>query len=81
MSGKNTIFNDKKINKSNFYRNKKPFIIDDTDVNRIVISKKDRYGKKKLLNILLGLMMMISRLNALIIVKQCLSLLLMRGCM
>ena len=80
MSGKNTIFNDKKINKSNFYRNKKPFIIDDTDVNRIVISKKDRYGKKKLLNILLGLMMMISRLNALIIVKQCLSLLLMRGC-
>ena len=48
MSGKNTIFNDKKINKSNFYRNKKPFIIDDTDVNRIVISKKDRYGKKTL---------------------------------
>ena len=46
MSGKYTIFNDKKINKSNFYRNKKPFIIDDTDVNRIVISKKDRYGKK-----------------------------------
>ena len=33
MSGKNVIFNEEKINKSNFYRNKKPFIIDDKDIN------------------------------------------------
>ena len=33
MSGKNIIFDDEKINKSNFYRNKRPFKIDDIDVN------------------------------------------------
>ena len=31
MSGKNINFDDKKINKSNFYRNKKLFNIDDID--------------------------------------------------
>ena len=46
MSGKNINFDDKKINKSNFYKNKKPFIIDDIDVNKILISKKEPYGKK-----------------------------------
>ena len=35
MSEKNIIFNDKKISKSNFYRNKKLFNIDDIDVNKI----------------------------------------------
>ena len=44
MSGKNLIFNDEKINKSYFYRNKKSFIIDDTDVNEKLISKKEPYG-------------------------------------
>ena len=33
MSGKNIIFDDKKISKSNFYKIKKPFIIDDIDVD------------------------------------------------
>ena len=46
MSGKNINFGDKKINKSNFYRNKKLFKLDDTDVNKILISKKDSHGKK-----------------------------------
>ena len=46
MSGKNIIFDDKKINKSNFYRNKKPFIIDDIDVNKILISEKEPYSKR-----------------------------------
>ena len=48
MSRKNIIFNDEKINKSNFYRNKKPFILDDIDVNKLLISKRKRYRKKKL---------------------------------
>ena len=45
MSGKNIIFDDKKINKSNFYRNKKVFNIYDIDADKILISKKDPYGK------------------------------------
>ena len=36
MSGKNTNFNDNKINKSNFYRTKKLLKIDDIDINRIL---------------------------------------------
>ena len=59
MSGKNIIFNDEMINKSNFYRNKKSFIIDDIDVNKILISKKEPYGNKTHLNTLLDIMMMI----------------------
>ena len=35
MSGKNMNFDDKKIIKSNFYRNKKLFNIEDIDVNKI----------------------------------------------
>ena len=41
-----TIFNNKNIKKSDFYnRNKKIFNIDDTDVNKILVSKKEQYGK------------------------------------
>ena len=47
VNEKNIIFNDEKINKSSFYRIKKSFIIDDIDVNKILISKKQLYGKKK----------------------------------
>ena len=35
MSGKNISFNDKKINKSNFYKNKKPSKIDEFNVDKI----------------------------------------------
>ena len=36
----------KKILKSDFYKkNKKIFNIDDIDVNKILVSKKERYGK------------------------------------
>ena len=38
MNGKNIIFDDKKIKKSNFYKNKKLSNIDDIDVNKILIS-------------------------------------------
>ena len=41
MSGKNINFNDKKIKKSDFYKNKKIDKIDDMDVNNILISKKE----------------------------------------
>ena len=38
-SGKNIIFDDKKINKSNFYKTKKRIQIDSVDVNKILVSK------------------------------------------
>ena len=46
MSGKNIIFDDKKINMSNFYKNKKLFNIYDIEVDKILISKKEAYHKK-----------------------------------
>ena len=49
MSSKNIIFNDKKNNKCNFYKNKKIikklFQIDNADINKILVSKKESYGK------------------------------------
>ena len=41
MSGKNINFNDKKIRKSNFYKNKTINNIEDIDVNNILVSKKN----------------------------------------
>ena len=46
MCGKNFILDNKKINNSSFYKNKKPFNIYDTDADKILISKKKPYGKK-----------------------------------
>ena len=45
-AGKNIIFDDEKIRKSNFYKNKKRPEIDDIDANEMLISKKETYGKK-----------------------------------
>ena len=46
MNGKNINFDNKNIKKSNFYnKNKKIFNIDDIDVNKILVSKKEQYGK------------------------------------
>ena len=45
MKGKSKNFDDKKIKKSDFYENKKIFNIDDVDVNKILVSKKEKYGK------------------------------------
>ena len=47
MSTSNVNFNDKKNKKkSEFYnKNKKIFNIDDVDVNEILVSKKEQYGK------------------------------------
>ena len=45
-NGKNINFNHKNIKKNDFYnRNKKLFNIDDIDVNKIFVSKKEQYGK------------------------------------
>ena len=54
MNGKSIIFEDKKINKSNFYKNKKLFNIHDLDVNKILISKKESYGTKNSLKYFIG---------------------------
>ena len=46
MNKNNINFNNKKkIKKSNFHKNKKIFDINDIDVNKILVSKKDKYGK------------------------------------
>ena len=45
MNGKNINFNDKKIKKTGFYKNKKIFNIDDIDVNKILVYKKEPYGR------------------------------------
>ena len=47
MSGKNVNFVDKKIKKSDFYKNKKVAKIDDIDVNKILVSKEEAHGTKK----------------------------------
>ena len=60
MSGKNIIFDNEKINKSNVYRNKKRFIIDDMDVNKILISKKEPHGKKSSLKYFIVIVIMMS---------------------
>ena len=47
MSGNNINFDDKKkIENGDFYnKNKKIFKINDTDVNKILVSKKEKFGK------------------------------------
>ena len=45
-----TNFDNKKINKSNFYITKRLFKIDDINIDKILISKKEPYGKKGLFN-------------------------------
>ena len=54
MNGKNINFDDKKINKSSFYKNKKLVNIHDLDVNKILVSKKDSYCKKNSLKYFTG---------------------------
>ena len=46
MSTRDINFHDKKFNKSSFCNNKNPFIIDDIDVNKILVSKNKIYTKK-----------------------------------
>ena len=46
MSRKNINFNDKKITKSDFYKDEKVIKIDDIDINNILVSKEKPYGTK-----------------------------------
>ena len=54
MSTRNINFDDKRILKSEFYKNKKLFQIDDTDVNKILVSKKEPSGTKNALKYFIG---------------------------
>ena len=85
MSGKNINFEDKKINKSYFYKDKKLFNIHDLDVNKILVSKEESYDTKNSLKYFIGynddevirplcirLLRMIGYLNTLIVIRQCL---------
>ena len=54
MSEKNINFDDKKIKKSVFYKNKKVFQIDYIDVNKILVSKKEPYGTKNWFKYFIG---------------------------
>ena len=46
MSGNMINFDDKKINKNSFYKNKKSLDLNKIDVNKILVSKKESYGAK-----------------------------------
>ena len=80
------MFDDEKIKKSNIFINKKPFVIDNTDVNKILISKREPYGKKSLLKyfivysdndvikpLCIKLPQMIGSVKQLIVIRKCLS--------
>ena len=54
MSGKSINFEDKKISKSNFYRNRKLFKIEDVDINNVLVFKKESYGTKNWLKYFIG---------------------------
>ena len=54
MSGNNISFDDKKIRKSTFYKDKTINNIEDTDVNNILVSKKEPYGTKNSLKYFIG---------------------------
>ena len=54
MSGKNINFDDKKIKRSSFYKNKKINNIEDINVNNILVSKKEPYGNKNSFKYFIG---------------------------
>ena len=54
MSGKNINFDDKKIKRSTFYKNKVINDIEDIDLNNILVSKKEPYGNKNSFKYFIG---------------------------
>ena len=54
MSGKNINFNNNKIQKSYFYKNKKIYNIEDIDANKVSVSKKEAYGTKNSFKYFIG---------------------------
>ena len=57
MSGKSINFDDKNINKSRFYKSTKLFSLNDIDVNKILVSKKNHMVQKAHLNTSLDIKM------------------------
>ena len=57
MSGKSIDFDDKKVNKISFYQNKKLFSLNDINVNKILVSKKEHMVQKIHLYTSLDIMM------------------------
>ena len=61
MSGKNVIFDDKKIKKKkDLYKTSNVFEVDDIDVNKILVSKKNYMVQKAHLNTSSNIMIMMS---------------------
>ena len=54
MIGRNIIFNDRKIKQSKFYKSKKPSKLDEIDADKILVSKRESYGKKGSLKYFIG---------------------------
>ena len=54
MSVKNINFDDTKIRKSTFYKNKTINTIENIDVNNILVSRKEAYGNKNSLKYFIG---------------------------
>ena len=50
---------DKKVNKKVFYKNKKTYDVYDIDTEKMLVSKKESYGKRVVLSILLDIMRML----------------------
>ena len=46
MSEKSVKFGDNKINRKSFYKNKKVFKMEDIDISKILVSKKEAHGEK-----------------------------------
>ena len=63
MIRKNINFADKRVNKRNVYKNKKLSKTDKTDDDKILVSKRESYGKKIHLNTSLDIMMMMMSLD------------------
>ena len=54
MSAKSVNFDDKKIKRSDFYKNKKVFQIDNIDANKILVYKEEPYGTHNLFKYFIG---------------------------
>ena len=54
MSGKKINFVDRRFKTSEFYKNKKLFLIDDVDVNKKLVSKKEPYDTKNAFKYFVG---------------------------
>ena len=54
MNTKNINLNDEKSKQSDYYKNKKAFQIDNIDINKTLVSKKEPYGTKNALKYFTG---------------------------